>query len=138
MYGSLAAFRTYWDDRGNSAPTDATDALATAALVRASDYVKYRYVANLSPGYDDTLDIVELATYEAALLELGTVGFFSKTYTPSQQKVLTGAGTIRWTVVGDSSKTYSASPVSTIIEAMFEPYIIDRDKPGFYIEAVGL
>lgn len=120
------------------APTNAADSVAEAALVRASDHIRYRYVANLAAGYDDTLSVVDPATYEAANLELATPGFFAKTYTPDQQKFLTQVGNIKWTVVGDGKSTYGAAPVSTLIEAMFEPYIIDRDAPSpFLLRAVG-
>lgn len=137
MYGSLAAWRAYALARGDSAPTDASDELATAALVRGSDHVRLRYVANLLPGYDATLEIVEEAAYVAASLELATPGLFSRTYTPAQQKVLTGTGPIRWTVTGDASKTYAAMPVSTTIEAMFEPYIRDRDDTQIMLRSIG-
>jgi hypothetical protein len=137
MYGTLADWRAYAAARGNTAPTDAADDLAGAALQRASDHIQYRYVANLIPGYDDTLAVVEPATYEAANLELATPGFFSKTYTPAEQKVLTAVGPLKWTVTGDAKSTYGASPVSTLIEAMFEPYVYDRDAPGFMIASIG-
>ncbi|MDO8912303.1 MAG: hypothetical protein Q8N10_03335 [Phenylobacterium sp.] len=106
--------------------------------MRASDHILYRYVANLLPGYDDTLSVVEPATYEAASLELATPGFFARTYTPAEQKVLTGAGSIKWTVIGDASASYAASPASTLIEAMFAPYIGDRDAPQFMLRSVGV
>lgn len=137
MYGSVADWRAYALARGNNAPTAASDEVAGAALLRASDHIQYLYVANLLPGYDDTLSVVEPATYEAANIELTTPGFFSKTYTPSEQKVLTGVGSIRWTVTGDASSTYAASPRSSLIEAMFEPYICDRDAPSFMLRSVG-
>lgn len=137
MYGSLAEWRAYAAARGNDAPTDATDEVAGAALLRASDHIKYRYVANLLPAYDDTLEVVEPATYEAANLELATPGFFTKTYTPSQQKVLTQADDIKWTLVGGASKTYGATPTSTLIDAMFEPYTSDRDAAGFMFASIG-
>lgn len=137
MYGSLAGWRAYATARGDNAPTAAADPVAQAALVRASDHIQYRYVANLQPGYDDTLSVVEPATYEAAKIELAKPGFFSKTYTPSQQKVLTEVKGIKWTVVGEGSKTYGAQPTSTLIEAMFAPFIFDRDAPGFMLMSVG-
>lgn len=137
LYGSLAGWRAYALARGNEAPTDATDEVAGAALQRASDHIRYRYVANLLPGYDETLDVVEPATYEAANLELATPGFFTKTYTPDQQKVLTQASDVKWTVVGGGSSTYGAGPTSTLINAMFEPYILDRDAPSFAFAAIG-
>lgn len=136
-YGSLADWRAYALARGDTAPTDALDPVAQAALLRASDHIRYRYVANLLPGYDETLEVVESATYVAASLELATPGFFSKTYTPGEQKVLTEVKGIKWTVVGDSSKSYAAAPTSTLIDAMFGPYLCDREAPGFMLRAVG-
>lgn len=137
MYGSLDGWRAYAAARGDTAPTLAADDVALAALVRGSDHVQYRYVANLAPGYDETLDVVEPATYVAASLELATPGFFSKTYTPGEQKVLTEVKGIKWEVVGDASKSYAATPTSTLIEAMFAPYVIDRDAMGFMLRSVG-
>ncbi|WP_425087774.1 hypothetical protein [Stappia sp.] len=144
MYGDLAGFRAYASARGNEAPSDATDALATAALVRGSDHVRLRYVANLLPAYgvDFTpaghdLPLAEEAAYIAAALELATPGFFAKTFTASEQKVLTGVDSIKWTVVGDASSTYAAMPVSTSIAALFEPYVVDRDADDFMLMSVG-
>lgn len=136
-YGSLAGWRAYALARGDSAPTNALDPAAQAALLRASDHIRYRYVANLLPGLDGTLEIVEPATYVAASLELATPGFFSRTYTPGEQKVLTEVKGIKWTVVGDASKSFAAAPTSTLIDAMFAPFIIDRDASGFMLRAVG-
>lgn len=144
MYGSLAGWRAYATARGNNAPTAAADGVATAALVRGSDMIRLRYVANLLPGYDVTftpagfdLPLVDEAAYIAASLELATPGLFSKTYTASEQKVLTAVDTIKWTVVGDAKGTYAAMPVSTLIEAMFWPYITDPDASGFMLRSVG-
>lgn len=137
MYGSLAAWRAYAAARGNNAPTSADDVVAGAALVRASDYIQFNYVARLAPAYDETLSVVEPATYEAANLELTTPGFFSKVFTPSQQKVLTQAGSIKWTVVGDASKAGSATPTSTLIEAMFGPYLGELNPAGFGLWSIG-
>jgi hypothetical protein len=50
-YGTLAGFRAYALARGDNAPTAASDALAEAALMRASDMIRLRYVPNLLPGY---------------------------------------------------------------------------------------
>jgi hypothetical protein len=124
FYGSLVGAATYHSDRGNAAwAAAASDALRTAALVRATDYIKYRYVVNLAPGYDETLPEVEQATYVAALLELATPGFFSKTYTEAEQKVLTEVKGIKWTVTGKMGEAFSAVPTSTLIEAMLGPYL---------------
>lgn len=144
MYGTIAGWRSYATARGDNAPTAASDAPATAALVRGSDMIRLRYVANLLPGYgiDFTptgfdMPLVEEAAYIAASLELATPGFFSKTYTAAEQKVLTEVKGIKWTVTGDSSRTYASMPVSTLIEAMFEPYILDRDAAGFMLQSIG-
>lgn len=136
MAADLAGWRAYAAARGNQAPTAADDAVAEAALLRGTDYIQYRYVANLLPGYDGTLAVVEPATYEAANLELATPGFFTKTYTPGEQKVLTEVKGIKWTVIGDASKPGSAQPASTLIEAMFAPYIGDADAFGYAVLVV--
>lgn len=144
MYGTIAGWRAYATARGNSAPTSATDGLATAALTRASDMIRLRYVPNLLPGYgvDFTpaghdMPLTEEAAYIAAGYELTTPGFFAKSYTASEQKALVQVQSIRWQVTGDASKTYAAMPVSTLIEAMFEPYTIDRDDNGFLLLSIG-
>jgi hypothetical protein len=144
-YGTIAAWRTYATARGNAAPAAATDELATAALTRASDYIRFRYVANLLASYEPLtftpagydLPLVVEATYIAASFELATPGFFSKTYTSAEQKVLTEVKGIKWTVTGDSSKTYAAMPSSTLIDAMFEPYVINRDDDQFMFMSIG-
>lgn|GEM_PF-729221 len=144
MYGDLASWRAYAAARGDNAPTAADDADATAALVRASDYIRFRYVANLLPGYDTTLQptgydypLVDEATYIAASYELATPGFFSKTYTEADRKVLTEVKGIKWTVTGKGEGIYANSPTATLIEAMFDPYIEDDSPPYFGFKSVG-
>lgn len=144
MYGDLAGFRAYHASRGNQAPTTASDGDATAALVRASDMIRLRYVPNFLPSYGidfvppgSDLPLVEEAAYIAASFELTTPGFFSKTFTASEQKVLTGVDTIKWTVVGDAKGVYSAMPRSTLIDALFWPYITDVDANGFFFRSIG-
>lgn len=145
MYGDLTGFRAYALARGDSAPTNASETLATAALVRGSDMIRLRYLPNLiaagyasdfTPGGSD-LPLTEEAAYIAASLELATPGFFSKTFTASEQKALVQVDKIRWQVTGDASGTYAAMPVSTLIDALFEPYVLDRDANGFYFRSVG-
>ena len=123
MYGTVAEWITYAAARG---VTIADDEASLQALVRASDYIKYSYVSLFVSPYDETSPNVEEATYEAAKLELATPNFFSKTFTPSQQKVLTGVDTVKWTVVTPESKNRAAadaSPRSTLIDAMLGPYM---------------
>lgn len=135
MIGTLAGFRAFALERGNSAPTDATNDDATAALVRASDYIRLRYLNlfragcsgdDVAPGYEP-LTKAEVGAYIAATYELTTPNFFNSTYTPSQQKVLTGAGSIRWTVVGGKG-SFSSSPTSTLLESLFYDCVRDVDR----------
>lgn len=143
-YGTIAGWRAYALERGDSAPTNASDALATAALVRASDYIRFRYAANLLPSYDPVtftpagsdLPLTEEAAYIAASLDLATPGFFAKTYTEAESKVLTGVGSIKWTVTGKGG-TYAYMPTSNLIDAMFEPWVLDRDANGFMFMSIG-
>lgn len=145
MYGTIAGWRAYATARGDNLPTAASDVLATAALVRASDYVRARYIANLFPGKSAdtipsgyTLPLGEEGAYIAASFELATPGFFSKTFTPAQQKVLTKAGSVSWSVVGEGANSvYGAMPTSTLLDAYFRPYIFNRDKPAFNMMSVG-
>lgn len=122
MIGTLAEFRAHHTERGNDAPGDATDANATAALVRASDYIETVYLNRVSTAVPDA--IKEKATYIAGGQEIDTPGFWSKTYSPDQQKVLTQAGDIRWTPVGSASGSDAATPRSTMIEGLLRPYMI--------------
>lgn len=138
MYGSLSGFRTYATDRGNSAPLAAADDIATQALVRASDYIKFRYVAYLVSPYDDTLSVVEPATYEAAMVELSTPNFFSTTYTEGAQKTLIEAEGIKWKVIGGNASGHeSAFPTLALVEAMFEPYVSKPSSNRRMIRTVG-
>ena len=118
--------------------TVADEPASEQALVRGTDYIRFNYVAQFLPGYDETSPYVDDATYEAAALELATPGFWTSTFTPSQQKVLTGVGEIRWTVTGssDSNNAWTnASPTSTKIAAMLAPYMPGRFQIG--LRAVG-
>ena len=136
MTTSLAGFRAYALARGNGDPNSASDLLASAALQRGVDYITYSYVARFISPSDATLAVVDDATYIAAGFELAKPGFFSKTFTPAEAKVLTGLDSLRWTPVevkaGDPNMF---SPRSSLIEAMLYPYM-----PGnlsFGMQAVG-
>lgn len=122
-YGTLSAWRTYATARGNGAPASAPDTLANAALVRAQDYIQFTYVQRFAAGYDSNAANVEAAVYEAANLELATPGFFSKTYTEADRKVLTGLDALTWTFVGKVRDDRSYAPRSSKIEALLWPYI---------------
>jgi hypothetical protein len=124
MYGTIVGWRAYALERGDSAPTEASDADATAALVRASDYIQWTYVERFRGGCVTSDEAIEQATYEAANLELATPGFWSTTFSNDQAKVLTGVDTIKWTPIAIDSKTDTGRaadavrPVSTKIDAM--------------------
>lgn len=139
MYGTLAAFRAYATARGDETPASASDAMATAALTRASDYIQFSYVAMFVGGADSTKPEVEAATYEVAVLELATPGLFSKVYTPAQQKTLTGVGDLRWTPVtgAETGRGTGAdfAPISTKVEAMLRKYMPGRY--AFGMAAIG-
>jgi len=119
MIGTVLAFIAYAAARGTII---ANDAETLQALVRASDYIEFTYLTRstctvASPN-------VESATYEAAMSEVVTPGFWSKTFTPAEQKVLTGVGPVRWTLTGDASKIGSSTPRSTKIDAMLQDCIV--------------
>lgn len=138
IYGTLAGWREYATDRGNNAPTEAADPVANAALQRASDYIRFTYVAHFIAGCTLTDDVIEEAAYIAASLELTTPGFFARTYTPSEQKVLTGVGSIRWTPTGASgalTEMDGSTPVSTAIDAMLRQ-CMPSNRPGVGLRAV--
>lgn len=126
MYGTIADWRAYALARGDNSPTAADDDLATAALVRASDYIKFHYVTRFVGAYGEASEGVEEATYIAAGLELSKPNFFTKTYSPAEQKVLTGVDSIKWTVTGkpeDINGIPQAAPVHSMIDAMLLRYM---------------
>ncbi|KKB80786.1 hypothetical protein VW35_00830 [Devosia soli] len=94
------------------------------------------YSVDFTPDEAD-LPLTTEAAYIAAYIELTTPGFFSKTYTASEQKSLVQVDKIRWQVTGNASGIYAAMPVSTLIEALFEPYILDRNAMGFFFGSIG-
>lgn len=146
IYGTLEGWRAWATERGNSAPAAASDADANAALARASDYIRLRYISALRPecsddmlvpGYDG-LTLGELGTYIAATFEMTAPGFFSATYTPSQQKALTRVGDIGWTVVGNGADgTFGSFPTSNMLEALFRKCAVDPDANMTSIWAIG-
>ena len=119
MAATVADWITYAGLRGL---TVADDAASDQALQRASDYVRTRYVLRFSDEYDiDSAQAVE-AIYIAAAYELTTPGFWSKTFTASQVKVLTGVGNIKWTVTDTGMKGIDAQlPTSPAIDALLVP-----------------
>lgn len=122
LYGTVSGWRAYATERGNGAPAAATDPLASAALQRASDYIYYHYAQQATMTIP--VELAECATYEAANFELAKPGFFNKTYSPAEMKVLTEVEGIKWTVVGNAAgQDGSMMPTSTLIDAMLERYV---------------
>jgi hypothetical protein len=135
MAATIAGWIAYAAARG---ATVVNNAASAAALVRGEDHIRFHYVARFLPGYDETAPNVEEAIYEAAALELATPGFFSTAFTPAQQKTLTRAGSIAWTVTGSTDSTdawANATPTSTKIAAMLAPYMQGKFSIG--LKAVG-
>lgn len=127
LYGDLSGFRAFALARGNAAPTDAEDSAALQALQRASDHVRFSFITRLPASLQsvEALPSIEDAAYLCAAIELDTPGFFSRAYTPSEQKVLTRAGDISWTVTGRSDKAGSGMPRLATVEAIFRPHLPD-------------
>lgn len=125
LYGDLAGFREYATARGITAPAAASDEAATQALQRGSDHIRYTYVQRLPSTVQtvEALPIIAEAAYLAAIKELETVNFFTSAYTPAEQKTLTRAGDISWTVTGRKDMRNSAQPLLTAVEAIFRPYL---------------
>lgn len=100
--------------------------VSSQALVRAQRYINAIYITRFIAPADENSDGVEDAVYEAAKLELATPNFFNRTFTPAQQRVLTGVDSIRWTVVTPNSRNRAgaqASPISTIIDGLLSRYL---------------
>lgn len=120
MYGTIAGWRDYATARGNAGPAGATDADATAALVRASDYIRTRYVLRMSVA-DDNASVVE-ATYIAASIDLASPGFWAKTFTANDAKVLTKVEGLQWTPTDAGvTGTDAFLPMSPAIDALMRP-----------------
>lgn len=128
-YGTVADWRVYATARGNSAPTEATDPVASAALQRASDYVYFHYETKAFRTIPE--ELLEVAAYEVANVELASPGFFRKAYTPAEAKVLTEVDGIKWTVTGKATDAASMMPTLGIVETMLEDYIGRSNGVGF-------
>lgn len=117
-YGTDAGWIAYAALRGL---TVVNNAASTAARVRASDYIRTRYVLRFMPGYDGTAPEVAEATYIAAAFELTTPGFWATTFTASQVKVLTRVGSISWTPASMGMGIDGMLPMSPAIDALLTP-----------------
>ena len=73
------------------------------------------------------------ASYEAALLEMNTPGFFAKTFTESEQKVLTKVQSISFTYTGSNQGDRSSSPTVTAIDNLLSSILTPDDLPAALI-----
>ncbi len=126
MYGTLIDFRAYATERGDTAPTAATDPAATAALVRASDYIRTRYVIRFGIASPDTDPNVIEATYIAARREIATPGFWTTTFTPTGVKTLVQVDSIRWQPAEKAQGGFYGrdlvTPMDPAIDALLAPF----------------
>jgi len=133
MYGSLSGWQQYVAARGITGQP-ITDPGSLPVLVRASDYIKYHYVVNFMSQYDDTVPEVELAAYEAACLENTTPGFFERTLSPGEAKMLVAVDSIRWEKVTASRQEDLDNnvmvPISTKIDMYLRQYMRLRGSSG--------
>lgn len=121
MSATITGWIAYAAEAGD---TVADNADSQAALVRGQRYITRTYVNYFMKPHTADSDGVDEAIYEAASLELATPGFWSKTFTPDQQKVLTKANKIQWTVRdGGKRGAAAAAPVSTDIDALLRRYM---------------
>lgn len=141
MYGTLSGADDYHAERGNTTWTGFTDQQRTAALVRASDAIDAlygnRFIGVRADGANqprewprtgaqlDALGVtdsqtpiaVEHATYDFALVEATTPGYFNKTFDLSKQ--------VKKVVVGPVSKEYAVSEYSD--SASYAPRLLSVD-----------
>ena len=123
-YGTVGGADTYHAARGNAAWAAGSVPNRAQALVRAADYIRTTYVRRFWSNYTEDAPDVEPATYEAALRELATPGFFTRSYTEADRKVLTEVKGIKWTVTGTSKDARSMAPTVTLIDNLLWPYMM--------------
>ncbi|PHR83105.1 hypothetical protein [Henriciella sp.] len=130
MYGTVEDWRTYATERGDSAPSEATDAAASAALVRASDYIEFHYVRHFVLPCTADMPLVARAAYIAASLELATPGFFSANIVPNEAIAEVGAGSARVKFRDGVDPIAGAVPVVSAIDSMFEDCVAKSRRFG--------
>lgn len=108
---TVAGWRDYALARGNTAPADAQPDVASQAFVRGEDYIRASYPAQYRAGGE----AVDEAIYIAASMEMQTPGFWSRTWTAQDAKVLTKVEGIQWTVIDGGG---GMTPRSSLIEGL--------------------
>lgn len=143
---SVANADTYHDGRGNTDWTDANTTQKEEALRRASSYLTDRYRWQGLPyngrtqalawprkgildeeGYDvDETEIpeeVKRATYELALLELGTPGYLSPVVVVSDKVKREKVGSLEVEYVTASVSPMASQPVILIVDALIGQFL---------------
>lgn len=115
-----AAGATDWAEDGKAPGWPEDEVLQQQAIMRGQRYIAARYNGRWNDTLDPVPAPVTYAVIEAALIEARTPGFFSRTYTPAEAKVLTEVRGIKWTLVGGSG---DMTPTSTIVDGMISPYL---------------
>lgn len=115
---TVDAWITYAALRGT---TVTPGAAAESALVRASDYIRLRYLVRLR--VSPPPETADEAIYIAAAYELARPGYFSRVHEPGKSgKMMTRAADISWTPTRTNRKYDPTLPTVPAIEALFRPY----------------
>ena len=159
-YGSVEAATDYFTARGIPSWDTASLSDQTAALIRGSAYIDARYGQKFSgeraDGYEQVLSWprvaattssgfaippestptpITLAAYEAAILELGTPGYFNSVVVGSQIVTRERVGDLEVSYANNSSNLLEAStPVVSLIDSYLTPFL--WDSRGFGIAVV--
>ena len=153
-YGDDAGFADYAEANGYEVPAGTVAAARLRGSVYLDGHYYQRFPGEPTGGVDqerswprksatdrfgnainpDAVPVrVVSSSYEAALIELRTPGFFSKTFTESEKKVLTKVQSISWTYTGKSKGDRSSSPTSTVIDNLLAPILTPDDLPAALI-----
>lgn len=154
MYGTSVGADAYHSLRGNAAWAAASSPNRDSARLRASVSLDGMYQFRWpgvptggaeqerawprseaedywgNPIADNVIPLqVEQAAYELALYELQTPGASTPVVIPSQQKVLTGVGSLRWTPLKSDASVMDSSPVLLLVEHILSSLV---RRKGFY------
>jgi hypothetical protein len=100
----------------------ASDPLAAAALVRASDYIRLTYGSRFVR--TPPQEVIDEATYIAAQYELQTPNFFGRVHVPGEtNRMLTRAGELSWSPIRTPKGADATRPTVPTIEALLRPYL---------------
>jgi len=153
-YGTDSGFADYAEANGYEVPAGTVAAARLRGSVYLDGHYYQRFPGEPTSGVDqerswprksatdrfgnainpDAVPVrVVNSSYEAALIELRTPGFFSKTFTESEKKVLVKVQSISWAYTGNSKGDRSSSPTSTVIDNLLSPILTPDDLPAALI-----